>query len=166
MDIEHIFREQSGRILATLIRLLGSFDLAEEALQDCFIRIWRRAETYEPTRGEPLAWLSTVARYRALDLLRVRRPEGEFPADIDDEESSLPASEADDPVARVVTGEGMARLTECLRQLPKEQRIAVLLAYYQGYTHGELARALRAPLGTVKSWVRRGLQHLRECLQS
>jgi RNA polymerase sigma-70 factor (ECF subfamily) len=95
----------------------------------------------------------------------MRRPEVELPADLD-QESGLVASESEDPLAQVTTGEGVDRLGECLKRLPREQRLAVLMAYYQGYTHGEMARALGAPLGTVKSWVRRGLQHLRECMKT
>lgn len=151
-----------------LLRMLRQREWAEEALQDCFIRVWQRADSYEPARGEPLAWLSTVARYRALDLLRMRRPEGEMPADSDQDSGSagLATPESEDPLALVTTGEGVDRLGECLKRLPREQRLAVLMAYYHGYTHGELAQALQAPLGTVKSWVRRGLQHLRECMKT
>ena len=127
--------------------------------------VWQKSETYAPERGAPLTWLLTIARYRALDLLRSKRPEVEMP-----EESEAPpltlADPGEDPAQRAVESEGLGRLQRCLGGLEDEQRRSLLLAYYEGYTHQELARAMAAPLGTVKSWVRRGLSRLRECLEA
>lgn len=160
-----LYRATSAHLHGLLLRILQRRDWAEEALQDCFIKIWQKAETYESDKGAPLTWLLSVARYRALDLLRMRRPEVEMP---DGDEDLLPpmtlADESADPLARASEGEGIARMRTCLHELPPEQRQAVLLAYYEGYTHQELAARMNAPLGTVKSWVRRGLARLRECL--
>lgn len=161
-----LYRATSSHLYGLLLRMLQRRDWAEEALQDCFVKIWQKAETYEAEKGAPLTWLLTVARYRALDLLRVKRPEVEMPDS--DEEYSLPPltlqDEAQDPLARASEGQGIARMRDALRELPQEQREAVLLAYYEGYTHQELAARMNAPLGTVKSWVRRGLARLREAL--
>jgi RNA polymerase sigma-70 factor (ECF subfamily) len=161
-----LYRACSPHLYGLLLRMLQRRDWAEEALQDCFIKIWQKAETYERGKGAPLTWLMTVARYRALDLLRMRRPEVEMPEDEDGQEISslIFADETQDPEARASEGQGIERMRLCLQDLPREQREAVLLAYYEGYTHQELAVAMRAPLGTVKSWVRRGLARLRECL--
>ncbi|WP_420464749.1 sigma-70 family RNA polymerase sigma factor [Panacagrimonas sp.] len=161
-----LYRESSSHLFGLLLRMLQRRDWAEEALQDCYIKIWQKAETYDAEKGAPLTWLLSVARYRALDLLRMKRPEVEMP-DGDDDFSLPPLTlhdEAEDPMARAVEGQGIARMEACLRELPKEQRDALLLAYYEGYTHQELAVRLKAPLGTVKSWVRRGLARLRDCL--
>ena len=161
-----LYRATSSHLYGLLVRMLQRRDWAEEALQDCFIKIWQKAETYESEKGAPLTWLLSVARYRALDLLRMKRPEVEMPEP--DDEHGLPPmtlhDEAEDPLARAVEGQGIARMRECLKDLPPEQREAVLLAYYEGYTHQELAARMNAPLGTVKSWVRRGLARLREAL--
>lgn len=165
---QRAFRElydaSSSHLFGLLLRMLKRRDWAEEALQDCFLKIWQKAETYAPEKGAPLTWLMTVARYRALDLLRMKRPEVEMP----EEEDAPPMTFVDDdglnPEARAMEKEGLGRLSECMEGLQSEQRRSVLLAYYEGYTHQELARALKAPLGTVKSWVRRGLQTLRDCL--
>lgn len=161
-----LYRQTSSHLFGVLLRMLQRRDWAEEALQDCFVKIWQKAETYEADKGAPLTWLLSVARYRALDLLRMRRPEVEMPDG--EEDAGLPPlalhDEAEDPLARAVEGQGIARMEACLRQLPTEQREALLLAYYEGYTHQELAVRLKAPLGTVKSWVRRGLARLRDCL--
>lgn len=161
-----LYQQTSPHLYGLLLRMLRRRDWAEEALQDCFLKIWQKAETYEREKGAPLTWLLTVARYRALDLLRVKRPEIEMPDSEDEPDLSQSwlADESQDPLARAVEGEGLHRMKECLRDMPEEQRKALLLAYYEGYTHQELAAVLHAPLGTVKSWVRRGLSRLRECL--
>lgn len=160
-----LYAATSAQLLALLLRMLQRRDWAEEALQDCYVRIWQKAEGYTPDRGAPLAWLTTIARYRALDLLRARRPE--------DTESSFdagrpsPLERADDgrgPEDAAVEREGIGRLEDCMQALQEQQRQSVLLAYYEGYTHTELSRRLNAPMGTVKSWVRRGLLQLRDCM--
>ncbi len=160
-----LYDASSAHLFGLLLRMLKRRDWAEEALQDCYLKIWQKADTYAPDKGAPLTWLMSVARYRALDLLRLRRPEVALP-DTDDDASLAyadPSHDAD-PQARAMEGEGLGRLRDCLRELPVEQQRSVLLAYYEGYTHQELAREMNAPLGTIKSWVRRGLQRLRECL--
>lgn len=162
-----LYRLTSSHLYGLLIRMLRRRDWAEEALQDCYIRIWQKAKTFDGTKGAPLTWMMSVARYRALDLLRMKRPEVEMPEEDDD--ASLPpmsmADDGQDPLAGAVESQGLSRMHMALQQLPEEQRRAVLLAYYEGYTHRELADRMDAPLGTVKSWVRRGLGRLREVLE-
>jgi RNA polymerase sigma-70 factor (ECF subfamily) len=163
-----LYRHTSAHLHAVLLRMLKRRDWAEEALQDCFLKIWQKAETYERERGAPLTWLMSVARYRALDLLRIKRPEVEMP-DAESEHELPPMTMADasqDLHARAEEAEGISRMRDCLRDLAEAQRVSVLLTYYEGYTHRELARRMSAPLGTVKSWVRRGLSRLRECLDA
>ncbi|MGH8456338.1 MAG: sigma-70 family RNA polymerase sigma factor [Stenotrophobium sp.] len=159
-----LYTSSSSQLFGLLIRILKRRDWAEEALQDCFLKIWQKAATYEPGKGAPLTWLMTVARYRALDLLRMKRPEVEMPEEGEEPPYSM-ADATESPEDRAVESEGMGRLENCMKGLQEEQRQSVLLAYYEGYTHQELAERLRAPLGTVKSWVRRGLARLRECLE-
>lgn len=158
-----LYQHSSAHLFGLLLRILNRRDWAEEALQDCFLRIWQKAETYAPEKGTALAWLLTVARYRALDLLRVKRPEVAL---LDEAEAPAMtfADPAENPEARAIEQDGLGRLSDCMKGLQAEQKRSVLLAYYGGYTHQELAQRLKAPLGTVKSWVRRGLLSLRECL--
>jgi RNA polymerase sigma-70 factor, ECF subfamily len=160
-----LYRCCSAHLFGVLLRILQRRDWAEEALQDCFLKIWQKSETYEASRGAPLTWLSTIARYRALDLLRTKRPEVAMPEEGEEPPLTL-ADPGQNPVDGAIEGEGIARLQDCMRGLQQEQRRSVLLAYYEGYTHQELAQAMAAPLGTVKTWVRRGLSRLRECLEA
>ncbi len=158
-----LYERCAPHLYPMLLRMLKRQDWAEEVLQDCFLRIWQKAESYTPERGAPMAWISSVARYRALDLLRSRRPEDEMPEEYEAVEPMW-ADTSEDPLRQAEAGQGMARLRGCLEGLQTEQRRSVLLAYYEGYTHQELTSAMKAPLGTVKSWVRRGLAQLRDCL--
>ena len=148
-----------------LLRMLRRPEWAQEALQDSYLRVWQRAETYDAAKGEPIGWLIGVARYRALDLLRGRRAGELAPADAASPESADLVALESSPEDRAVEREGLERLMRCMRGLTEVQRKSVLLAYYEGYSHTELSQALDAPLGTVKAWIRRGLARLRECLE-
>ncbi|MGH8481930.1 MAG: sigma-70 family RNA polymerase sigma factor, partial [Nevskiaceae bacterium] len=160
-----LYAATSPKLLALLLRMLQRREWAEEALQDCYVRIWQKSESYAPERGAPMAWLTTIARYRALDLLRARRPEvGESSFDAERPSPLERADEGTGPEDGAALREGIGRLEDCMKGLSEEQRRSVLLAYYEGYTHSELARRLQAPIGTVKSWVRRGLLQLRDCM--
>lgn len=166
---QSLYRAASPHLFSLLLRILKRREQAEEALQDCFVRIWQKADTYSAKRGSPQAWLMSIARYRALDLIRRRRPE----VSLDDDEGNerdIPDDVHDNgpqgPLEASMTGQSLDALDRCLDALQPQQRESLLLAYYEGYTHEELADKLDKPLGTVKSWVRRGLQRLRECLES
>ncbi|MGH8516908.1 MAG: sigma-70 family RNA polymerase sigma factor, partial [Panacagrimonas sp.] len=151
-----------------LLRMLRQPERAQEALQDCYLRVWHRAETYSVAKGEPIGWLIGVARYRALDALRSRRGSEipSMPLDSATIVAQSPAMEFEPgPEDRAVEREGLDRLLRCMRGLSEVQRKSVLLAYYEGYSHTELAQAMGAPLGTVKAWIRRGLARLRVCLE-
>ena len=164
-----LYSETSSHLFALLLRMLKRRDWAEEALQDCLLKVWRKSETYDPGKGSPSTWLFTIARHRALDLLRQKRPEDSMTIEGDDEGSSTQldvVDEDENPEARAIEGEGMGRLERCMKGLLDAERQTVMLAYYEGYTHPELASAMSAPLGTVKSWVRRGLTKLRSCLEA
>jgi RNA polymerase sigma-70 factor, ECF subfamily len=159
-----LYEATSSHLLGVLVRILRHRERAEDALQDCYLRIWNKADSYAEERGHPLAWMMTIARYRALDLVRAHREhsstdEDALPMDLDWADAS------DAPDNQAETDEHLHRLNDCLAELSDEQRQAVMLAYYEGYTHPELADHMSSPLGTVKSWVRRGLQRLRDCLE-
>lgn len=158
--LESIFSVEAGRLLAVAFRLLRRRDLAEEAVQDAFVQIWRRAATFDPTRGSGRGWIYAVLRNRAINMLR---------------DGAREDLVGDDYLTAWRDGESMAheaferlplenRLRRCLDGLDAEKRSSVLMSYVAGYTHGEIAGRLAVPLGTAKAWVRRGLAALRECM--
>lgn len=154
-----LYADTSAHLNAVLLRMLRRRDWADEALQDCYLRVWQKADTYAAEKGAPMTWLMSIARYRGLDLLRARRPE------VSDDlapEKSAPEYEAPDRLAE--SNQALAQLEQCLDGLGSEQRKSILMAFYEGYTHSELSERLETPVGTVKSWVRRGLLRLRDCL--
>ncbi|MEO8466613.1 MAG: sigma-70 family RNA polymerase sigma factor [Gammaproteobacteria bacterium] len=156
-----------GRTGATdraLRRILVRQDLAQEALQDVYVSIWRNAKEYRPARAAAFTWMLSIARYRAIDIKRSRKREVLFadPAEYVPED----ASTMDADLALIADRNNDARrLRDCLKELSTPQRNAVCLAYMNGLTHEEVAGTLAAPLGTVKSWVRRGLESLKRCIQ-
>jgi RNA polymerase sigma factor (sigma-70 family) len=151
------------QLLAVLIRMLGTRAAAEDALQDVYIRIWQQAGQFDRFRGRPMAWMVAIARNRAIDLQRLSRPA--VLIDV----AELAGSEqlrVDGPAEEVEFGATHAALQRCLELLGASQRQCVLLAYQRGLTQERIALLLGQPLGSVKSWVRRGLQSLRACLES
>jgi RNA polymerase sigma-70 factor (ECF subfamily) len=160
--LEALYARVAPLLLAVLLRMLKRRDAAEDALQDVFVSVWQRARQFDPIRGRPLAWLVSMARYRAIDLQRAARPAVAL-TELTGLESQLPSEEALDVGEMLGTG---ALLRRCLEQIAAPQRRCLLLAYQEGLTHSEIARAVNEPLGTVKSWVRRSLLALRRCLES
>ncbi len=156
--LRELYRRESRRLFGIARRILGRDDLAAEALQEAFLQVWQNAASFTPERGDAAAWLTGIVRYRALDLRRrhAREMSAEpMPAD----RLTEPALE-DSPEARLVE----SALRRCLEALEGNQRQSILLAYVEGLSHADIAVRSAAPLGTVKSWVRRGLLSLKACL--
>ena len=162
-----LYRLTSGALYGVAVRMLRDGAAAEEVLQDVFVSIWHHAGTYAATKSQPLTWLTSIVRNRCLDHLRRRGPEtvtltrhgGEDPEPDLDFPSDLPT-----PLDMLLTGAESQSVRDCVEALDGGQKQAIALAFYQGLSHAELARQLREPLGTVKSWVRRGLERLRQSL--
>jgi RNA polymerase sigma factor (sigma-70 family) len=170
-----LYEATSPRLLGVIAQLVGRGALAEDLLQDVYVRVWKAAGQYRAGAGSPMAWMAATARYRAIDHLRSRnaRPEiavGDLPLQGNPDDSD------DDPTHRVADpGPGPAKAFEsqseadavqtCLQTLQGAQQQSISLAYYQGLSHGEIAVHLGAPLGSVKTWVRRGLIALKACLE-
>ena len=154
-----LYDATSPYLLNILVARLDRRDLAEEALQECFIKIWQKSGSYDPARGPAMPWLTTLVRNHAVDLLRARRPD-ECGLDLESELGGW-ADEAADPSRDAECAQGISRLHGPLAALAPQVRASVLLTCYAGYTHAESAELMRTPLGTLKSWVRRGLGHLR-----
>jgi len=151
--------------LFTLCRYMLRDDaLAEEALQETFVQIWRDCADYNPHRALALTWMSVIARHRCLDLLRQRQ--AKFNASLDDDPSQLDVpDEQAGPLELTVHWSDSQALGRCLKTLSEQQRLSITMAFYRGFSHQQLSVYLATPIGTVKSWIRRGLNQLQRCLQ-
>lgn len=156
--LELLYRQESARLFGVALRIVRRRDVAADVLQEGFMQIWQNARSFDPGRGEAAAWMTGIIRYRALDA--VRRYKREIPTD----EANLP--EFDGSSADIDHPVSVGALTKCLGGLEGVQQRSIVLAFVDGLTHKEIATTLSAPLGTVKSWIRRGLLSLRDCLQS
>ncbi len=166
---QELYKAVSPQLFAVLLRILRRKDLAEEALQDALLSVWRNAGSYAADKGAPMTWMVSICRYRALDMLRRERREVSLDTDRD--------GEADEGEGLSDMGEGAAEasliskaeeraLDECMQRLNDGQRSSLRLAYVDGCTHEEIAAKVGSPVGTVKSWVRRGLESLKRCLEA
>ncbi len=156
-----VYRATSARFFGIALSLMRRRDLAEEVLQEAYLTIWRKAALYETGKGSAEAWMAAIVRHRSIDRLRAGKRN---PVDL------AAPEELDNSTAGLAFGQVPAdsaldqSLRQCLARLGDKQRQAILLAFYHGMTHEELAAQLDAPLGTVKSWVRRGLIQMKELL--
>jgi RNA polymerase sigma-70 factor (ECF subfamily) len=154
-------------VYSASLRVLGDTQLAEDATQDIFVRLWRRPETFVPERGRFVSWLMSVVRNRAVDELRARgrrrRREGNCEAE-EDALATAPSDECDDPYASAWHHQEQRIVRHALTTLPADQRMALELAYFSGMTQQEIATTLHEPLGTVKTRIRLAMQKLRRSL--
>ena len=165
--LRSLYDATAGRLLAIVQRMLDDRGAAEDVVQETFVTVWSRAAQFPSLRTSPLAWLTTIARHRAIDLMRKRKPETSLTWSDDDgqEHQHDIADEGGSPPEQMQERQDEGRLAFCVGRLDDEPRQAVMLAYYEGLTHEELAARLKRPLGTVKTWVRRSLLQLKACLE-
>lgn len=157
--LAELYKLTSAKLFAIQLKILKRRDWAEDALQDAYIKIWNQAGAYRPDKGNPLTWLISIARYRAIDMLRRTRPESGN-VSLQDYTGQLTQQDTD-PRWLIKHGD---LLIHCLGKLQDTQRQALIMAYCEGYTHSELSLRLSSPVGTIKTWIRRGLESLRTCL--
>ena len=157
-----LYRLSAAQLFALGLRMLKRRDLAEEALQEAFVSIWRHAGSFDPSKGAAMTWMASIVRNRCLDRIRARRAETSL-----EEEASRAewADPAPGPLEETLRSAEARALWECLKLLEEGPRNAILDVYYEGFTHGELAARTGVPLGTLKSWIRRGLARLQGCLE-
>lgn len=166
-----LYRRTSGSLFAVILRIQRDRAQAEELLQELYVSVWQGAGRFDAARAHPMTWLTQAARNRAIDSLRraKARPQTETPMR-DDGEAHGPGDDlpADGPTALELLDSAVEarRLDQCMHGLAPSQRQSLALAFFHGLSHGEVAEQLRQPLGTVKSWVRRGLLTLRACLDA
>ena len=155
-----LYNLTSAKLFGICLRICGERQAAEDVLQEVYVTIWRRAGGYEPGRASPISWLATIARNRAIDW---RRAKGVRPVAGIAEASDV-ASVDPSAVDQLLLAEADRKLHLCLDRLDPAQRDAIRTAFFDGLTYAELAERRGVPLGTMKSWVRRGLIRLRDCL--
>jgi RNA polymerase sigma-70 factor (ECF subfamily) len=159
--LKRLYEQESRRLYGVALRIARRPDLAADALQETFVQVWQNAGSFTPERGSAAAWLTGIVRFRALDAVRYSGREvlSDDPALGDEAHEPDMAAAIDLKVAR-------GALERCLAALEDKQRRCIVLAFVDGLSHAEIATRLPAPLGSVKSWVRRGLISLRSCLES
>lgn len=160
-----LYNRYSRLIFSIAYNSVGSSETAEEITQDVFLRVWRRASTYDPDKSKVSTWLTSITRYRAIDVLRrwgVRVEQNSIPWDsLTTNQEPLLDSNPEEKAAETIR---LERIRAEIAALPPEQQQALALAYFQGLTHSEIAEVLGDPLGTVKTRIRLGMQKLREAL--
>lgn len=157
---QRLYQATSAKLFGVILRICKDRQMSEDVLQETFLKIWRRAETYDRALGEPVAWMSVIARRTSIDALRQRSEPRAVTATEDFDPLDLVA----DPASEGPDGADLAALRKCLGNLEEEQRRCVLLAYYEGFSREELGEKFGRPVGTIKTWLFRGLALLRDCL--
>ena len=154
-----LYSETSSKLFGVSLRILKDRAQAEDAVQEVYVRIWRRAGSFREGQASAMAWLVTIARNQAIDMIRARQP-----ATLDYDDAPDVADPDPDPEARaVMSGEGR-QIEACLGELETDKAAAVVAAYVEGLSYQELAEQNAVPLNTMRTWLRRSLLKLRECL--
>lgn len=168
---ERLYRSSAPVLLGIALRITRRRELADEVLHDAFMRIWRDAAQFDP-HGTAVGWLTAVVRNRALDLMAthdIAKVESYHAALDDNPDAALDRlfdwQVDDSEEARLDTARARAFVRRCLGELAAAERQSLVLAYEHGLSHGDLAAHLGKPLGTVKTWVRRGMDNLRKCVE-
>ena len=153
-----LYAAWSGRLHGVAMRITRDPALAADATHDAFVQVWQQAGRFDPAKGEAGAWLLTLARYRALDMVRRRGRE------VLGHEAAEESDPAPDALSQLMSASDGGALHRCLELLSAERRQLVILAFVEGFSHSQLALRQNLPIGTIKSWIRRSLLGLKECL--
>ena len=162
-DFAKLYNLTSPYLYALVKRIVGQAAMAEDVLQESYIQIWQQISRFNPTKGTPLAWMTTIVRSRALDRIRHEKSQHTRVEKITAEPMM---GLVEDASQHQRFSKEFEKLAHCLQPISAEQRRAIILAFCYGLTHSELSAAIKAPIGTVKSWVRRGLTSVRRCMKS
>lgn len=155
-----VYQATSAKLYGVVLRILRRRDIADEVLQEVYVKIWERAADFDSERASPISWMATIARNRALDEVRRKQP-----VSIEDHpEVQDCASDDETALAAVMRSEDGRRLAECLKRLEPDRRQMVVFAYCEGLSRDELAQKYGQPVNTIKTWLRRSLAQLKGCL--
>jgi len=158
--LERLYGATRAKLYGVLLRILGRPELADNVMQETYLKVWKMAAQFDPTIASPITWMVAIARNRAIDIVRQR-------GDMSIEEAPVTvaaAAEAPPPLARREMTEELRRLLSCLGKLDPEKQRIVLLAYYSGWSREQLAQKLDIPMNTIKNWLRRSVLEISECL--
>jgi RNA polymerase sigma-70 factor (ECF subfamily) len=159
---ERLYAATRSKLYGVVVRILRRHDLADEVMQETYLKVWHSAAQFDPARATPITWMVAIARNRSIDLVRKK---GE--TSIEEEPAALDvAADNPSPLAKRELNEELRRLLACIGRLEPERQRLVLLAYYNGWSREQLAKELDTPVNTIKTWLRRSLAEIRECLGS
>jgi RNA polymerase sigma-70 factor (ECF subfamily) len=158
---ERLYGATRAKLYGVLLRILGKPVLAEEVMEETYLKVWKIADQFDPATASPITWMVAIARNRAIDIVRKR---GDVSVDEEPEAPEPSAAEAPAPLARREMTAELKRLLSCLGRLDSEKQRIVLLAYYSGWSRDQLANKLEIPVNTIKTWLRRSLLEIRECM--
>ncbi|MDO8459301.1 MAG: sigma-70 family RNA polymerase sigma factor [Burkholderiaceae bacterium] len=163
--LKALYDTTSSKLFGLALRVVNKREWAEDVLQEAYMHIWRAAGDYRASLSPPMAWMGLIVRSRALDFLRRRSAERmHLTQELDEFLSDTIEGDAPNPMNTALASEQAWALQQCLNQLDNKQREVVSLAYLRDLSHSDLAEQLKLPLGTVKTWIRRGLEQLRGCM--
>lgn len=158
--LKRLYELEAHRLYGIALRIVRRAEVADDVLQDAFVQVWHNAATFDSARGAAAAWLTGIVRFRALDVVRKMRRE-----ELSDDPRLGDSADFVDPADAIDLKTVGAALARCLAQLEENQRRCIGLAYTEGLSQSEIAARIRSPVGSVKSWLRRGLLSLRSCLE-
>ena len=167
--LRELYKRTAGHLLAVASRLLGDRQRAEDVLQETFVAVWERADSFRIDQGQPMTWLIAIVRNRCLNILRSPglKTVPLITVDADGQERTADAVDPGaGPFERLLENCEDAILRGCLDRLDPEPRNELLMAFYDGLTHMELAERIGRPLGTIKAWVRRSLERMKQCMEA
>lgn len=162
--LKQLFDRLGTYLYGVALRIIKAEDLSNDVLQDAFVQIWTNASSYRPSQSKPLTWITSIVRYRALDCLDKEHKHQSHTPDGDRDLDWLESS--DSPELHAQNAQMQVLLTECMQGLSKEIRSSISLAYLEGYTRDEIAAYLQTNINTVKSWLHRGADRLKLCLEA
>lgn len=157
----NLYERTSAKLFGVICRILKKRELAEEALQDTYVKIWEQAGKYDPAVASPITWMCTIARNRAIDIGRQKQER--VSANSEELDETMPGQTAD-PLMNALQNDELRRLTGCLEGLEEDRRRMIMLAYYEGWSREELGNTFEKPVNTIKTILRRSLALLKECL--
>ncbi|WP_295960406.1 sigma-70 family RNA polymerase sigma factor [Rhodoferax sp.] len=163
--LKALYEHTSSKLYGLAVRVVGNREWAEDVLQEAFMTIWRAAGDYRASLSPPMAWLGLIVRSRGLDFLRRRTADRNgVTQELDEVMAETLEGDSPNPMDTTNASQQAWALHQCMARLENRQREVVSLAYLRDLSHGELAEQLKLPLGTVKTWIRRGLEQLRTCM--